>query len=224
MPAAEPSKPTCVARKTDEWFARAQAALLGQVPCGPGCSHCCIGPFPISLLDVQLLQEGLSHLPANQRERIEGRARSQAAAMEAAYPQLLKSRFLDDWPDTDIDRLVTQFHQAPCPALGDDGLCGLYEYRPLTCRSMGIPTESEGVTSGACEVQTFIPIVRLSASIRAEEDEMARQEAQALESCRLAEKAEGEDLLLPYGFLAIHRPEESRESIQATPLCRLDRG
>jgi Fe-S-cluster containining protein len=215
MTAAEPSNPTRLARKTDEWFARAQAALLGQVPCKPGCSHCCIGPFPITLLDVHLLQEGLSHLPANQRERIEGRARSQAAAMEAAYPQLLKSRFLDHWPDTHIDRLVSQYHQAPCPALGDDGLCGLYEYRPLTCRSMGIPSEQEGVMSGACEVQTFIPIVRLSASIQAEEDELARQEAQALKSCRLAEKTEGEELLLPYGFLAIDGLKDMPKGIQS---------
>jgi len=219
MPAAVPSNPACLARKTDEWFARAQAALLGQVPCRPGCSHCCIGPFPITLLDVHLLQEGLSHLPPNQRERIEGRARSQAAAMEAAYPQLLKSRFLDDWPDTDIDRLVSQFHQAPCPALGDDGLCGLYEYRPLTCRSMGIPSEQEGVTSGACEVQTFIPVVRLSVSIRSEEDELAQQEGQVLENCRLAENAEGEELLLPYGFLSLDGPEDRSKGVQSQPLA-----
>ena len=223
MPAAEPSTPASLARKTDEWFARAQAALLGQVPCGAGCFHCCIGPFPITLLDVQLLQEGLSQLPPSERTRMEGRARAQAAAMEAAYPQLLKSQFLDRWPDADIDRSVTQFHQVPCPALGEDGLCGLYEYRPLTCRSMGLPSEQAGVMSGACEVQTFIPIVRLSASIRAEEDELARQEALALKSCRLAEKAEGEELLLPYGFLPIHRQEDPQEGIKSLPLCRLDR-
>jgi Fe-S-cluster containining protein len=224
MSAPEPSNPACLARKTDEWFTRAQASLLGQVPCRPGCSHCCIGPFPITLLDVHLLQEGLNHLPPNRRDCIEGRARAQTTAMEAAYPQLLKSPFLDHWPDTDIDRLVSQFHRAPCPALGEDGLCGLYEHRPLTCRSMGIPSEQEGVTSGACEVQTFIPIVRLSASVRADEDELARQEAQALESCHLAEKTEGEDLLLPYGFLAIHGPEEPQEGIPSPPLRRPGQG
>jgi Fe-S-cluster containining protein len=211
MPAAEPSIPARLARKTDEWFARAQSALLGQVPCRPGCSHCCIGPFPITLLDVHLLQEGLSHLPANQRERMEGRACSQAVAIEAAYPQLLKSRFLDHWPDTDIDRLVSQFHRAPCPALGEDGLCGIYEYRPLTCRSMGIPAERAGTTNGACGVQTFIPIVRLSASMRADEDELARQEASALDCHRLTESAEGEEVLLPYGFL----PQEQAEGLSA---------
>jgi hypothetical protein len=54
---------------------------------------------------------------------------------------------------------------------------------------------------GACNVQTFIPIVRLSASLRAEEDELARQEASALEHHRMVEKTDGEEVFLPYGFL-----------------------
>jgi Fe-S-cluster containining protein len=201
MRASEQSILSSLARKTDEWFARAEAALLGQIPCRPGCSHCCIGPFPITLLDVGLLQEGLAQLPPNDRARIEQRAQEQVAAMEAAYPRLAASRFLDHWPDPDIDQLVSRFHHAPCPALGEDGLCGLYQFRPLTCRSMGIPTEQAGITSGACEVQTFVPLVRLSASIRAEEDSLAAREAHALERHRLAEQADGEEVLLPYGFV-----------------------
>jgi Fe-S-cluster containining protein len=148
-----------------------------------------------------MLQEGLTRLPLDQRERIETRAREQAAAMETAYPQLTRSRFLDHWPDTEIDRFVSHFHQSPCPALGENGLCGIYTSRPLTCRSMGIPTEQAGMTHGACNVQTFIPIVRLSVSLRAEEDELARQEASALEHHRMVEKTDGEEVFLPYGFL-----------------------
>ena len=211
MRASEHSTLLSLARKTDEWFARAKAALLGQIPCRPGCSHCCIGPFPITLLDVELLQEGLAQLPPNERERIEQRAEEQVAAMEAAYPRLANSRFLDQWPDADIDQLVSQFHQVPCPALGEDGLCGLYHFRPLTCRSMGIPTEQAGITSGACEVQTFVPLVRLAASIRAEEDRLAAKEAHALERHRLAEQAEGEEVLLPYGFLPQNQTDQQPE-------------
>jgi len=201
MPAPGPPSPSSLAHKTDDWFTRAKAALLGQVPCRIGCSSCCVGPFPITLLDMRLLQEGLTGLSIDQRERIVGRARTQVSAMEASYPQLAKSRFLDHWPDADIDRLVGQFHESPCPALGDDGLCGMYEYRPLICRSMGIPTEQAGITNGACDVQTFVPIVRLSNAIRAEEDQQAQQEASALEQLRLDKKAGGEEILLPYGFL-----------------------
>ena len=44
--------PAPLYQKTDHWFQRATAALLGEVPCRLGCTSCCIGPFPITLLDV----------------------------------------------------------------------------------------------------------------------------------------------------------------------------
>jgi hypothetical protein len=80
-------------------------------------------------------------------------------------------------------------------------VCALYEYRPLTCRSMGIPIEDEGMVTGACEVQTFVPIVRLSAALRAEEDVLSQQEAQTLDAYNFIAGTDGEELLLPYGFL-----------------------
>jgi Fe-S-cluster containining protein len=205
MSASQPPVPSLLAHQTDRWFQRAAAALLGKVPCEAGCSGCCIGPFPITLLDRRSIREGMSTLPEGTRQTIEARAREQANAMESVYPQLARSRFIDAWPDSTIDRLVDHFHQSPCPALGNDGLCILYDYRPLTCRSMGIPTEHAGVVNGACEVQTFIPIVRLSAPLQAEEYELARREAQALEACQSVERAEGEEMLLAYGFLPMEK-------------------
>lgn len=190
-----------LANKTDNWFKRANAALLSQVPCRAGCSHCCIGPFPITQLDVTLLQEGLKRLSPARRMCIEGRAAEQVSALEATHPRLRQSRYLDRWPDRDIDQVAREFHRYPCPALGEDGLCELYEYRPITCRSMGIPTEDGGMVNGACEVQSFVPIVRLSSSLRAEEDALSLQEAQALDAHHSLTGTEGEELLLPYGFL-----------------------
>jgi len=146
------------------------------------------------------LQEGLKTLPPDRREYIERRANEQVSLFETAYPRLRQSPYLDGWSDTDIDRLVSDFHQS-CPSLGEDGLCLLYEYRPLTCRSMGIPAEEGGVVTGACAVQTFVPIVRLSAALRAEEDALSQQEAQALEADNSIGGPEGEELLLPYGLL-----------------------
>ena len=201
MRAPEPSRLASLASKTDDWFARANAALLSQVPCRAGCSHCCIGPFPITRLDVDHLQEGLNSLPPDQRSGIERRASEQVSALEAAYPRLQQSRYLDRWPDRDIDQLASDFHRFPCPALDEDGLCTLYEYRPLTCRSMGIPTEEGRMVTGACEVQTFVPILRLSAALRNEEDALSQRESQALEAYNAMAGTEGEELLLPYGFL-----------------------
>jgi Fe-S-cluster containining protein len=201
MRALESPPLASLARKTDSWFARAQAALLSQVPCRTGCCHCCIGPFPITRLDVDRLQEGLKTLPPDRREYIERRANEQVSLFETAYPRLRQSPYLDGWSDTDIDRMVSDFHQSPCPSLGEDGLCLLYEYRPLACRSMGIPTEEEGVVTGACAVQTFVPIVRLSAALRAEENALSQQEAQALETDNSIRGPEDEELMLAYGLL-----------------------
>ncbi len=206
MPASQlPPLYLSLSRKTDHWFARADAALLSQIPCRTGCAHCCIGPFPITMLDVHFVREGLFRLPTDIRERIEHRAREQILAMESAFPTLSRSRHIDDWSDHEIDRLVTEFQHCPCPAL-EENLCSIYDFRPLTCRSMGIPIEQEGVTQGACEVQVSVPIVRLSLTQRAEEDELAQMEAKSLAQYRTSTGAEDEEVLLPYGFIAPELP------------------
>ncbi|MDP1769629.1 MAG: YkgJ family cysteine cluster protein [Nitrospirota bacterium] len=208
MAGPTPSNPAPLYQHTVHWFDRAAAALLGEVPCRLGCTNCCIGPFPITLLDVQTLQQGLPSLSQDQRLRIQQRAIEQTAAMEVAFPQLTHSELLDTWSDQEIDRLVTEFHHYPCPALEPDGRCGVYQHRPLVCRSMGIPTERHGLTHGACEVQTFIPIVQLASSFREEENRLLHEETLALEALRLATGSAGDEVLLPYGFLA-GRPQES---------------
>ena len=200
MSDSTPSDPAPLYRKTDHWFQRATAALLGEVPCRLGCTSCCIGPFPITLLDVHTLQQGLACLPPDHRHRIEQRAVEQTVAMETSFPQLTQTDLLDTWSDQDIDRLVTEFHHLPCPALETDGRCSVYQHRPLVCRSMGIPTEDQGLAHGACEVQTFIPIVRLPSSFREEEVRLAQEEAAALEALRRIIGSAGEEVLLPYGF------------------------
>jgi Fe-S-cluster containining protein len=204
-----PPDPAPLYQKTDHWFQRATAALLDEVPCRLGCTNCCIGPFPITLLDVHTLQQGLAGLPPDHRHRIEQRALEQTAAMEVAFPQLSHSDLLDKWSDQDIDRLVTEFHNLPCPALETDGRCGVYDHRPLVCRSMGIPTEDRGLAHGACEVQTFIPILRLPSSFREEEARLAQEEAASLEALRRTTGSVGEEVFLPYGFLQLERCEKS---------------
>lgn len=204
-----PPDPGSLYHKTDHWFQRATAALLGEVPCRLGCTSCCIGPFPITLLDVQTLHQGLAGLPTDHRHRIEQRAIEQTTQMETAFPQLTHTDLLDTWSDQAIDRLVTEFHDQPCPALEADGRCGIYDHRPLVCRSMGIPTEDCGLTHGACEIQTFIPIVRLPSAFREEESGLAQEEATSLDALRRATGTTGEEVFLPYGFLHRETCEKS---------------
>ena len=206
MEAPLSSFPSAIFDQADHWFRRAKAALLGTIPCGKGCCRCCIGPFPITLVDVKELQRGLRTLPAAPRRRIEERARRQTTTIEAAYPHLASDPLLDSWTDDQTDELVSRFADLPCPALQEDGACGLYEFRPVTCRTMGIPMETHGMVTGACDTQTFVPVIRLSQSIRSEEDRLAEQEARLLEKGRTGRALVGDEVLLPYGFL----PESNR--------------
>ncbi len=75
---------------------------------------------------------------------------------------------------------------------------------------MGIPTEERGLTHGACEIQTFIPILRLPSAFRAEEARLAQEEAASLDALRRTTGSTGEEVFLPYGFL--HR--ETRETCE----------
>ena len=211
MPPPRSPHVTTLAKKTDDWFRRANAALLGQLPCRAGCARCCIGMFPVTRLDARLLQEGLARLPDGDRTRIATRAAQQIAAVESAYPALKSSPSLEGWSDADIDRVADAFHDTRCPALDDNEQCSLYGYRPLACRSMGVPTRDDGIMNGACAVQTFLPIVRLPDSFASEEEALARQESAEL--AMLPEVAiQGEEILLPYGFVSVN-PERNHGTV-----------
>ena len=199
-----PSADACrrLFQQADRWFQRGQAALLDSVPCRQGCTRCCYGPFAITLLDELELQQGLQALPSQAQRDIQLRAQDQVAAMEAAFPRLTQSRHLDQWSEQDLDDLVTRFGDLPCPALSSDGSCLVYAHRPITCRLMGLPVETDGLVHGACEVQTFVPVIRVSQALRQEEDRLAEKEAWLIAERRQITSSDGEELLLPYGFLS----------------------
>ena len=188
-------------QQASHWFRRAQASLLDALPCSQGCCDCCIGIFPITQLDVLELHRGLNLLPSNRKSEIVTHAREQITALELAYPDLRSRPNLDEWEDISIDAIVERFAALPCPALTADGCCSVYAFRPITCRTMGVPVESEGIVHGACRVQTAVPIIRPSPSLRAEHNHLAEDEAVALSILRHAQPKAGDELLLPYGFV-----------------------
>lgn len=188
-------------QRASHWFRRAQASLLEALPCSQGCCDCCIGIFPITQLDVLELHRGLDLLPSDRKAAIVMRAREQVAALELAFPDLRSTPNLDEWTDSNIDAIVERFADLPCPALAEDGRCSVYAFRPITCRTMGVPIESDGMVQGACRVQTAVPIIRPSPSLRTDYDLLAKDEAVALSILRQAHREAGDELLLPYGFI-----------------------
>jgi len=117
------------------------------VVCRPGCTPCCIGPFPITPLDAQRLRDGLrelKHRDPGRAARVEARARESAARMARDFPVDTLGRLLDE-EDTAEDE--------PCPALDPDtGLCDLYASRPITCRTFGPAVHFGSGAAGVCEL------------------------------------------------------------------------
>lgn len=77
----------------------------GCVACRPGCSYCCHGEIAISSLEAMLI--------------------SQASGRLAKTPS----------PSTGYRTKPSVESNRPCPLLGADGLCSVYEARPMVCRT-----------------------------------------------------------------------------------------
>ncbi len=133
------------ARKSGEWLV-----------CRPGCTQCCIGPFPISQLDAARLRQGLVELGADDPQRairVRDRARDSVARLSPGFPGDPTTGILAE--DAEAEARFADFaDDEPCPALDPaTGMCDLYAARPMTCRTFGPPVRSgpEGGL-GVCEL------------------------------------------------------------------------
>jgi len=118
--------------------------------CRPGCTQCCMGPFPITQLDARRLRRGLADLEVTDPARaglVRERARESVARISGDFP---------GDPATGIlagDEFPTAMDEEPCPALDpDDGTCDLYAARPITCRTFGPPVRCGQESLGVCEL------------------------------------------------------------------------
>jgi Fe-S-cluster containining protein len=124
------------------------------IACRPGCFECCIGPFPITMLDADRLREGLAELTRTEPARA-ARVRARAAEYLARLPQFPGDRatgVLSEGPEAE-DAFAALAEDEPCPALDPgSGTCDLYSARPVTCRVFGPAVRGEGGVLGVCEL------------------------------------------------------------------------
>ena len=127
--------------------------------CHPGCTQCCYGAFAINSLDASRLHTGMEALRATDpaaAQAIEDRARTWAAHYGADFPGNPQTGTLGT-TEEDKEKFEDFANEAPCPALDPAaGVCGVYAWRPMTCRVFGPPVrtaESEDIKAlGHCEL------------------------------------------------------------------------
>jgi len=120
-------------RVLDAYWDTAVARAGGHLACRPGCTECCLGPFPITALDAARLAAGLAALadsdPARAAAVVE-RARAADAVVGEPLPE----------DDDEREAFLTRHAAVPCAALDPtSGQCDLYDHRPVTCRAFGPP-------------------------------------------------------------------------------------
>ena len=141
-------------RNLDEWFGTIRARYTDQMQCGRGCSLCCYGLFDVSLPDALEIAEVLANMDPVARARVLERAESIQKLIQREAPDLNPPYFLNGLSQGSIDRIVDNARNPPCPFLGPENECLIYEHRPMACRLEGIPMvdAQDGLFGDWCEL------------------------------------------------------------------------
>ncbi|HEY2829587.1 MAG TPA: YkgJ family cysteine cluster protein [Thermoanaerobaculia bacterium] len=124
--------------RADAFFAKVATETPQHLQCGRGCSFCCYGLFEIGSGDVTVIAEGLEQLHPMRRKKIIRRAQE---ILDAAGPRDDRQAFFDRTDDV------------ACPNLDENGLCMMYEHRPMVCRTFGLPIrEGSEYIGDICEL------------------------------------------------------------------------
>ena len=119
--------------------------LAGRwLACKPGCTECCIGPFPITPMDAARLRRGLAELDRAdppRAERVRRRANREVALTAPGFPGDPATGIFNGEEEAE-EAFATRWETLPCPALDPDtGRCDLYPWRPISCRTFGPPVQ-----------------------------------------------------------------------------------
>jgi uncharacterized protein len=105
--------------KVDAFFARVALRHAGRMRCRVGCSDCCRVQLTVTAVEAAAVLAGLDSMESGVRRRLA--ARALLSGLEAG----------------------SQDGARRCAALDDDGTCGIYAFRPLVCRSHGVPVRAD---------------------------------------------------------------------------------
>jgi uncharacterized protein len=96
----------------DAEFLRNRRLHGEKIRCRAGCADCCHQAFQITEMEAASIAQGVHQLAPGAREALQARARD----------------YIREAPGTRV----------ACPAL-DQGVCAIYEFRPLMCHKFGMP-------------------------------------------------------------------------------------
>ncbi|MCI0715030.1 MAG: YkgJ family cysteine cluster protein [Chlorobi bacterium] len=145
-------------------FDRSLELYGSKIQCRRGCSKCCSQIFRITPLDGWIIREHVKTLPLERQAELKQKAKeylekvplikgdlggleTDHSAKNESLP-FSKGEFAKREGVKSTDHPVSSSHPSltkegsinpPCPALGPEGECTIYEARPVVCRRFGMP-------------------------------------------------------------------------------------
>jgi Fe-S-cluster containining protein len=117
-----------VCNLADSEFARGRKVHGARILCGRGCSQCCSQVFQITEVEAARISAHVAGLPAADRATLQAAAQAYVADRARLFGGA------EAWGQT-----APAGAALPCPALGAEGECTIYEARPIICRKFGVP-------------------------------------------------------------------------------------
>lgn len=141
--------------EADKVFHTVRERHAENVRCEKGCSDCCHALFDLTLVEAMYLNQGFN---ANFSGPARDAVLQRADAADRAVHKLKKAAVKAVEAGENASMILKEMAKARvrCPLLSDDGLCEMYDMRPVTCRIYGVPT-AIGPEAHTCSKSAFEP-------------------------------------------------------------------
>ncbi|OBQ46312.1 YkgJ family cysteine cluster protein [Halodesulfovibrio spirochaetisodalis] len=142
--------------EVDSVFNRVADMHSDCITCDTGCSDCCHALFDISLIEALYINHKfLERYPfGEEQSNIVGAANAADRAIYKRKRQLYRDSMKGADPRELLEAMAKE--RIRCPLLNDENKCLMYEFRPITCRLYGIPTNIGG-KAHTCGLSKFEP-------------------------------------------------------------------
>lgn len=142
--------------EVDSVFERVSDMHGDCISCKTGCSDCCHALFDLSLIEALYLNHKfLERYPfGEKRSNIVEAANEADRKIYKRKRQLYRESMKGEDPRELLSAMAKE--RVRCPLLDEEDTCHLYEFRPITCRLYGIPTNIGG-KAHTCGLSKFEP-------------------------------------------------------------------
>ncbi len=129
----------------DGIFDRVKKEYPKEVFCREKCSDCCYAIFDLTLIEALYINDKFLNTFSGKEKNTFIEI---ADKTDRVLVKMKRKAYKEVKNGADQLEIVGKMSQerVRCPLLGENNLCAMYEYRPLTCRVYGIPTSTAGAS------------------------------------------------------------------------------